>query len=58
MFCFEWWPIRSNRKPLTLYSRAQVSTESIISFSIMACSVAVFAQHVEVSREPFAERRW
>ena len=58
MFCSEWCPIRSNRKPLTLYSRAQVSTESIISFSIIACSVAVLAQHVELSTPPRALSRW
>ena len=56
---FGWWPIRSNRKPSTLYSRAQVTTESTISFPIMACSVAVFWQQVEVSTAPVAGfSRW
>ena len=56
---FGWCPIRSNRKPSTLYSVAQVSTESIISFSIMACSVAVLAQQVDVSTCPVvAFSRW
>jgi len=58
MFSSEWWPIRSKRKPLTLYSRAHVSTESIISFSIIRCSEAVLEQHVEVSTAPVADRRW
>ena len=47
-----WWPIRSKRNPSSLYSLAQVTTESIISFSIIACSVAVLAQQVEVSTAP------
>ena len=46
---FGWWPIRSNRNPSTLYALAQVTRDSTISFSIIACSVAVFWQQVEVS---------
>jgi hypothetical protein len=53
-----WWPIKSKRKPSTLYCVAQVSTLSTISFSIMACSVAVFWQQVLVSTWPSAFRRW
>jgi len=49
MTSFGWWPMRSNLNPSTLYSFAHVTTESIISLPIMTCSVAVFAQHVEVS---------
>ena len=52
MFAFEACPIRSNRNPSTLYSRAQLTTESTISFSAMACSVATFWQQVEVSTAP------
>ena len=44
--------MRSKRKPSTLYSRAQVTTESTISFSIIRCSVAVFWQQVDVSTAP------
>ena len=58
MFAFEWWPIRSKRKPSTLYCFAQVTTESTMSFSIIACSVAVFWQQVEVSTAPSAFSRW
>ena len=59
MFAFEWWPIRSKRNPSTLYSRAHVTTESTISFSIMRCSVAVLEQHVDVSTVPVVgESRW
>ena len=50
--------MRSNRKPSTLYSRAHVTTESTISFSIIRCSLAVFAQHVDVSTAPVADSRW
>ena len=39
-----------SRRPCTRC--AQVTSESIISFSIIACSVAVFAQQVEVSTDP------
>ena len=51
--------MRSKRKPSTLYSRAQVTTDSTMSFSIMRCSVAVFEQQVEVSTAPVAAfSRW
>ncbi len=58
MFCFEWWPMRSNRKPSTLYSLAHSTTESTMSFSATSCSVATFWQQVEVSTLPTAFRRW
>ena len=58
MVALGWWPIRSKRNPSTLYSVAQVSTESIMSLPIMACSVAVFAQQVEVWTCPAASSRW
>jgi hypothetical protein len=51
--------MRSKRKPSTLYSVAQVTSESIMSFSIMRCSVAVFEQQVDVSTAPVAGlSRW
>jgi hypothetical protein len=55
----EWWPIRSKRKPSTLYSRAHVTIESIMSFCMIRCSLAVFWQHVDVSTCPVVGvRRW
>ena len=53
-----WWPIRSKRKESMRYCVAQVFTESIISFAIIRCSVAVFSQQVERSTSPLAFRRW
>ena len=53
-----WWPIRSKRKPSTRYSRTHVRSESSISFSIIRCSLAVFAQQVELSTHPFGASRW
>ena len=47
-----WWPIKSKRNELILYSRAQSSTESLISLPIIRCSVAVFSQQVLVSTLP------
>ena len=58
MFRFMWWPMRSKRKPSTLYCRAQVTTESISSFSIMLNSEAVFWQQELVSMLPSLLRRW
>ncbi len=59
MFTFMWWPMRSKRKPSTLYCTAHVTSESTMSFSIMAFSVAVFSQQVERSTSPvMALRRW
>ena len=58
MFGFMWWPIRSKRKPSTLYCLAQVTTESIMSFSIMSCSEAVFWQQELVSMLPSRSSRW
>ena len=58
MLALEWWPIRSKRKPSTLYSVAHVTTESTMSFSIIACSVAVLEQHVLVAIVPSSSRRW
>ncbi len=53
-----WWPIRSKRKPSTLYYLAQVTSESTMSFSNMACSLAVLAQQVLVSTWPLSFKRW
>ena len=50
--------MRSKRKPSTLYSLAQVTTESTTSLLIMAFSVAVLAQQVEVATLPSASSRW
>lgn len=58
MLAFGWCPIRSKRKPSTLYSFAQVTTESTTSLPIMAFSGAVLAQQVEVATVPSASRRW
>jgi hypothetical protein len=56
---FGWWPMRSKPKPSTLYSRAQVTSESTMSFCIIRCSAAVFWQHVEVSTAPVVgTSRW
>ena len=52
MFRFMWWPMMSKRKPSTLYCFAQTSTESISSFSIIRCSLAVFSQHELFSTSP------
>src|SRR5437763_1278741 len=56
MFRFMWWPIRSKRKPSTLYCFAQVRTESMSSFSIMLCSDAVFAQQLDMREARGGER--
>ncbi len=58
MFALGWWPIRSKRKPSTLYSLAQVTTESTTSLPIIAFSGAVSAQQVEVATEPSGISRW
>ncbi len=58
MFAFGWWPIRSKRKPSTLYSLAQVTMESTTSRPIMAFSGAVLAQQLELATEPSASSRW
>ena len=58
MFAFGWWPIRSNRKPSTLYCFAQVTSESTTSLPIMACSGAVLAQQVELATVPSSSSRW
>ncbi len=48
MLSFGWWPIRSNRKPSTLYASAHSAVDSTTNLPNMACSGAVFWQHVEV----------
>jgi hypothetical protein len=58
MFALGWWPMRSNRKPSTLYSRAQRTTESTTSLPIIAFSVAVFEQQVEFAIVPSRLSRW
>lgn len=50
--------MRSKRKPSTLYSLAQVTTESTTSLPIMAFSVAVFEQQVLLATDPSASSRW
>lgn len=57
MFAFGWWPIRSKRKPSTLYSLAQVTIESTTSLPIIAFSVAVLEQQVESATVPSSRRR-
>ncbi len=51
-------PIRSKRKPSTLYSRAHSATESTTRRFIMACSGAVSAQQLSVVTLPLASSRW
>ncbi len=58
MLSLGWWPIRSKRKPSTLYSFAQVTIESTTSLPIMAFSGAVLAQQVEVATAPSSRSRW
>ncbi len=58
MLALGWWPMRSKRKPSTLYSLAQVTTESTTSLLIMAFSVAVLEQQVLFATEPSASSRW
>jgi hypothetical protein len=58
MLAFGWCPIRSKRKPSTLYSRAQVTIESTTSLPIILFSGAVLAQQVEFATEPSAMSRW
>ena len=48
----------SKRKPSTLYAFAHCTTESTMSFSIMACSVAVSAQQLSPSTTPSPLSRW
>ncbi len=58
MFSLGWWPIRSKRKPSTLYCLAQVTMESTVSLPIMVFSGAVLAQQVEVATVPSSVSRW
>ncbi len=58
MLSLGWWPIRSKRKPSTLYSLAQVTIESTTSLPIMVFSGAVLAQQVEVATVPSSRSRW
>ena len=53
-----WWPIRSKRNESTRYCVAQVFTESIIKRAIIAFSVAVLLQQVDISTLPSADSRW
>jgi hypothetical protein len=58
MFDFRWKPMMSKRKPSTLYAFAHSTIESTMSFSIIACSVAVSAQQLSPSTTPSPLRRW
>ncbi len=58
MLALGWWPMRSKRKPSTLYSLAQVTIESTTSLPIMVFSGAVLAQQVLLATEPSGRSRW